>query len=206
MIYLIIILIAIILLLFLGTLTQNTKYRHNLTLAKNKLLLYNELYSFYIGQYKHLKEQLENIEEKEYIAKDYFDTIEGFVKKDPIYEGKRALVGDHIPISANNTKSVLRSLGLKVDIVPTGKDIVDMIIYAPENYDIIFCNNIYPNGTGEESLKRLKELNNFSIPVIIHTTAENKRDYFVDRLGFSDYIVKPVTQEILKPILNKLLH
>ena len=133
MIYIIYILIAIILLLCTSMIVQRKKYMDILFLQNNKIKLYNELYEFYINQYKNLKKELENIEEKEYIHKIYFDTIAGPVNKDPIFEGKRVLVGETVPLFANNTKNVLQSLGFKVDIVPTGKDIINAITYAPEH-------------------------------------------------------------------------
>ena len=53
--------------------------------------------------------------------------------------------------------------------------------------------------------KKLRELENFSTPIVIHTITKDKRDYFVNTIGFDDYIVKPVTQENVKPILHRLL-
>ena len=73
-------------------------------------------------------------------------------KKDPIYKGKKALIGDYLSSSYTNTEKVLRSLGFSVEIVPTVNDIVEKIKYG-EHYDIIFSNNIYQHGTGEECLK-----------------------------------------------------
>lgn len=206
MMYLTIVLIIIILLLITGMLVIRKRYIYQLKVEKNKVKLYDELYQFYIKQYKFLKKELENIYEKEYMSKTYFDTINGRVPKAPMFEGKRVLVGEHIPISANNTKNVLQSLGFKVDVVPTGKDIIDVITYAPEHYDVILCNDIYPNGTGYECLKYLKSLNNFNIPIIIHSDEENKKDYFIKELGFDDYIAKPITQENIKSILINLLN
>ena len=51
----------------------------------------------------------------------------------------------------------------------------------------------------------LRNLPNFSTPVVILTVTADKRDYFVDKIGFDDYVVKPISQEKIIPILNKLL-
>lgn len=204
MIYIIYILIAIILLLYTSMIVQRKKYMDILFLQNNKIKLYNELYEFYINQYKNLKKELENIEEKKYIHKIYFDTIAGPIKKDPIFEGKRVLVGETIPLFANNTKNVLQSLGFKVDIVPTGKDIINAITYAPEHYDVIVCNAIYTNGTGKDFLNELKKLDNFNTPVIILYDDENEKESYLENINVVACISRTITQEDIKLVLCDL--
>lgn len=127
------------------------------------------------------------------------------IKVNPIYRGKRALVGDYNELSSENTIKILKSLGITVDIVRTGDDIVDKIKHGYK-CDIIFTNNIYKEGSdGPNTLYKLKEIDGFNIPVVIHTISENERHYFVDVCEFNDYIVKPLTQEKVKPILDKFL-
>ena len=54
-------------------------------------------------------------------------------------------------------------------------------------------------------LLKLKNLNNFSTPVIIHTVSKDKSDFFINTVGFNEYIVKPVTQDGVKEVLKKVL-
>lgn len=122
----------------------------------------------------------------------------------PIYKGLKALVGDYCEGSSNETKEVLNSFGFSVDIVRTGDDIVDRI----ENgfkYDIIFTNNTYLDGdSGTITLRRLQNIENFNIPIVIHTIDREHKDFFLDFYGFNGYIEKPVTPEKLKPVLDKI--
>ena len=74
-----------------------------------------------------------------------------------------------------------------------------------EKYDIIFSNNIYRDGTGQECLAKLKEIEGFCTPVVIHTVTKNAKYHFVNEVGFDDYIEKPITQAKVLPILEKLL-
>ena len=160
--------------------------------------------AFYLKENIELKKLVALYEEEKYSKIETFNTCSGEIKKDPIYKGKRVLIGDYSSISYLNTESVLRSLGFSVDIVPKIKDVVDKIKYG-EHYDIIFSNNFYHDGSGQECLEQLKSLKDFNIPVVIHTVDKDKREFFVDQVGFDDYIVKPISLENVKPILEKLL-
>ena len=82
------------------------------------------------------------------------------------------------------------------------------IHYLIENHkcDIIFTNNIYKKGPkGPEMLSKLWDIEGFNIPVVIHTISDNERYYFIDVCGFDEYVVKPLSQEKIKPILDKFL-
>lgn len=128
-----------------------------------------------------------------------------YTKEKLPFEGKRALVGDYYEPSYMITVKVLQSLGLIVDIVHSGKDIVDKIKNGYK-CDIIFTNNVYEGeDSGERTLRSLKEIEGFNIPVIIHTVSRDKKKYFVNNCGFDDYIEKPLDKEKLKPILSKFL-
>lgn len=202
--YVVFILLIIIVTLVYILVFQRHKHLKETVEDKKELLKMTGKCSLYIKEINSLKKLLTKYEEKEYVENDGFIVIGGKLKKNPIYAGKKALVGDYLSVSSNNTKNVLKSLGFDVDVVKNSKDVVEKIKYG-EKYDIIFSNNIYNDGTGPECLKELKKLQDFSIPVVIHTVSENKREYFLDEIGFDDYIVKPVTQENVKSVLKRLL-
>lgn len=183
---------------------QKNKYLKETLKNGKKLKECNEKCAFYLKENIELKKLVALYEEEKYSQIETFNTCSGQIKKEPIYKGKRALIGDYLSISYINTESVLRSLGFSVDIVPKIKNIVDKIKYG-EHYDIIFSNNFYHDGSGQECLEQLKSLKDFNIPVVIHTVDKDKREFFVDQVGFDDYIVKPVSLENVKPILEKLL-
>lgn len=203
--YLIFVLLIIIITLICILLYERSKYLKQTIENKKQLLEMKERCELNLKEINSLKNVLVKYEEKEYVENDGFTVIGGKLKKDPIYEGKKALIGDYIEFSSNNTKNVLKSLGFDVDVVKNSRDVINKI-KCGEKYDIIFSNNIYNDGTGPECLKKLKEIKDFSIPVIIHTISKDKKDYFVNEIGFDDYIYKPVTQENVKPILKRLFN
>ena len=200
MYYLICLLIFIIVILIVFILEQNKKYNVQI-FNKNKQL------SNVMAEIDYYKNECINLKKIIEINKPI--ELKNISKNDltyePLYEGKKALIGDYFSPSYNNTKKVLESLGFDVTVALSGKEIVKRI-KDKEKYDIIFSNNIYQNGTGEECLKEFKEIKDFNIPVVIHTITKNAKYQFVDEIGFDDYIEKPVTKEKIKPVLKRLIN
>lgn len=155
-------------------------------------------------EFDRMKNQIEMYEKKEENIPE-IKISNKKIKKNPIYKGKRALVGDYTDLSYKNTVSILKSFGMTVDVVHKGTDIVDKIKHG-YTCDIIFTNNIYKEGyDGPTTLDNLREIEGFDIPVVIHTISKNERHRFIGILGFDEYVVKPLTQENTKPILDKFL-
>lgn len=200
MYYLICLLIFIIVILVVFILEQKKTYDVHIS-NKNKQL------SNAIAEIDYYKNECINLKKIIEINKPI--ELKNISKNDltyePLYEGKKALIGDYFSPSYNNTKKVLESLGFDVTVALSGKEIVKRI-KDKEKYDIIFSNNIYQNGTGEECLKELKKIENFNIPVVVHTITQNARYKFVNKIGFDDYIEKPVTKEKIKPVLKRLFN
>lgn len=117
----------------------------------------------------------------------------------------KILVGDYNRASVSNTTSVLESVGLNVTIANSGIEIIERI-KNNEKYDLIISNNIYDSGhcDGPETLMRLRELDNFNIPVIVLTVSKGKRDMFVNGYGFNEYMEKLLTQDKVMETLPKL--
>ena len=199
----ILILVIAIITLVCILLAEKNKYSKRLIYHQKEQAKLNGKCSMYLKENIQLKEMLNKYEEEEYERLGCYKTINGDLKKDPIYEGKRALIGDYMLTSFSKTKKVLQSLGFIVDIEKRKDDVIDRITYG-NKYDVIFSNNIYPDGTGPELLKELKSFEGFSTPVVIHTISKDQKEYFVNSVGVDGYIEKPVTPEKLKPVLEKI--
>lgn len=139
------------------------------------------------------------MEEKEQII---YKTPNGIIKKLDTFKGKRALVGDYLSYSYCFTVDVLNSLGIEVVIENTPFSIYERIRRG-EHFDVIFTNNIYRYGTGEQLLDILHTLKNFKTPVIIHTISDNINNEFIDK-GFDGYLKKPIKQEETIKVLKKI--
>ena len=73
-------------------------------IKQNKEL--NDKCSMYIRDIEELKELLNKQEKEEYEKIEGYEVIEGRIKEDPIYKGKKALIGDYMLSSFSNTKKV----------------------------------------------------------------------------------------------------
>ena len=116
----------------------------------------------------------------------------------------KALIGDYTNSMAPLTNSIIRTMGIETEIVPTASDIIDRIKNG-NKYDIIITNNFYPKGeSGQMVLDTLKEDVNFKIPIVILTVDEDARDIYLDK-GFDEYIQKPIDEEKIIKIFPKLI-
>ena len=116
------------------------------------------------------------------------------------------LVGDYNRESVSNTTCVLESMGINVRIAKTGLEIIKRIKNG-EKYDLIITNNIYANSNldGFSTLQYLKNLDKFNIPVIVLTTSEGKRNFFINSCGFDEYMTKLLTQEKVLNTIPKVI-
>lgn len=72
-------------------------------------------------------------------------------------------------------------------------------------YDAIITNNVYPNGeSGYMVLSKLKEENNYNIPIVILTVDQNARKKYLEQ-GFDEYISKPLDEEKIKKYLKNVI-
>lgn len=75
-----------------------------------------------------------------------------------------------------------------------------------EKYDIILLDDMMPKMSGSETLKQLKELPNFNIPVVALTAnaITGMREKYIED-GFDDYLAKPIEKEELIKVINTIL-
>lgn len=115
----------------------------------------------------------------------------------------KVLIGDYTDSMAPFTNSVLRSMGIETEVVPSASDIIDRITDG-KKYDIIITNNTYPRGESGENTLVLKEQEDFKTPIIVLTVEHNARDRFLSD-GFDEYIEKPLDEEKVKKIFVKFI-
>ena len=145
-----------------------------------------------------------SIEDIKKVDDKTYSTPNGIIKKLDTFKGKKALVGDYTNASFYNTKMVLDSLGFEIVREETSNGMYQRIADG-NKFDVIFTNNIYQSGgTGPELLKKLKQLDCFNTPIIIHTISDQPEQHFLD-LGFDGCLKKPIKQDKTIDILNKLL-
>ncbi len=127
------------------------------------------------------------------VKMENFDTIS--------YAGKKALIVDDVTLNLKIASNVFSSLNIECDLVSSGYDCIE---YVKQNtYDFIFLDIMMPNMNGEETFKKLKEIDGFNIPVYALTAddASNANEKYKG-LGFSGFIVKPFTKSDIVNVLE----
>ena len=135
------------------------------------------------------------------IQSQYNDKLVKF-KYEPNMQIK-VLVGDYTTSMAPYTNSILKSMGVQTEVVPTASDVIDRI-NSGKKYDFIITNNVYPKGeSGKQVLDTLKSKEGFNTPIIILTIDQDARELYVDELGFDEYIPKPLDVDKVKKVFTK---
>ena len=113
------------------------------------------------------------------------------------YTGKKLLIVDDNELNIKVLNKAIKNYNFNVDEAHNGKECLDKVL-AGNYYDLILLDIMMPVMGGEETIKKLKELENFNTPVIALTAdaltgAEEK--YM--SLGFDGYMCKPFSREMI---------
>ena len=181
----------IVLIYFIYKSIQNKKREEELRIA-------NEQHEKELEERKAKERKKKSIEWNKKIQ-DKFDGKIKYETNKPI----KVLVGDYHDWMAPLTNSVLRSMGIETEVVPTASDIIDRITDG-KKYDFIITNNTYSNGESGQDVLVLKEQENFTTPIIVLTVEQNQRSRFISN-GFDDYIEKPIDEDKVKTTLTKYM-
>lgn len=123
------------------------------------------------------------------------------VKYEEIYENIKILMVDDNDSSIKIIEKLIKGSNIKMDFATNGKECIDKIkVY--DKYDVILLDEQLTQITAMELIKKINNIKNFKIPVIL-LTKDNTYEYNDEykNLGFSDYILKPVKKDNL---LNKI--
>ena len=75
--------------------------------------------------------------------------------------------------------------------------------FSQYNYDVIVTNNIYKNSCdGPEVLRELREIYDFTTPIVVLTVSTGQEDKFINRIGFDGYLEKMLTQKQAEVVMT----
>lgn len=118
-------------------------------------------------------------------------------------EGKTVLVADDNGINLTIAKRLLVRFGFKVETCLSGQECLNLA--REKKYDIIFLDHMMPGMDGIETLNKLKVEHADLCPTIALTANaadDSKNEYM--RVGFTDYLTKPIDMKELNKILIRL--
>lgn len=99
-------------------------------------------------------------------------------------------------------EKLLKGTNIKLDLATNGKECLDKIKIG--KYDLILLDEELSQISGLELMQKIKEIRNFNTPVIL-LTKDNRYEYNEEyvKIGFSDYILKPIKKEELLAKIDK---
>ena len=127
------------------------------------------------------------------------------VKKINIKNKKVLIVDDNL-INLKVAARLLSTYKVKTEEVSSGFDCLKKIEEG-NTYDLILMDDMMPKLSGVETFKKLKKTPGFDIPVVALTAnaiTGMKENYL--KIGFNDYISKPIDKKELERVLKKFLN
>ncbi len=119
--------------------------------------------------------------------------------------GKRVLVVDDNQLNLKVAERLLKAYKCDMDFASSGSECITKIANG-EKYDLILLDDMMPKMSGSETLVKLKEIDNFDIPVCALTAnaITGMREEYLNK-GFNDYLSKPIVKEELNRVIKKYL-
>ena len=120
------------------------------------------------------------------------------------YSNKKILIVDDNMLNIKVATRLLKNYKIIPDNVLSGKECIDKV--RENTYDLILMDDMMPNMSGTETLKKLKENQSFDTPVAVLTAnaiSGMKEDYL--KSGFTDYLAKPIDKLELARVLEEYL-
>lgn len=121
----------------------------------------------------------------------------------PNYQSVRALVVDDLEVNTLVARGILELYGIQVTISTSGKEVLEIVKY--QEFDLFFIDLRQPEMSGEEILRRLRELDKYKNTPMIALTASNDLETMSDakKAGFDEFMTKPIEKPVLEQILKR---
>ncbi|MBP3766431.1 MAG: response regulator [Bacilli bacterium] len=116
--------------------------------------------------------------------------------------GKKVLIVDDNKLNLKVASRLIEKYNCEIKTIESGFECIDLI-KSGEQFDIILMDDMMSNMSGVETFHKLKEIENFNIPVIALTAnaISGMREKYLEE-GFNDYLSKPIDKMELNKILN----
>ncbi len=121
------------------------------------------------------------------------------------YSNKKILIVDDNNLNLKVASRLLQTFNVQIDTVTSGFECLDKINNG-EKFDLILMDDMMPKMSGGETLQKLKQIENFNMPVVALTAnaiTGMKEKYLAD--GFDDYLAKPIERPELNKVIKKFL-
>lgn len=116
----------------------------------------------------------------------------------------RILIADDTKINLSVLKTVLIKSNYVVDTASNGQEAIEM--FEEGKYDIMFLDIQMPDMNGDDAFLKIKE-KHIKLPYTIAISAVEFPDEIenYDKIGFDDFMSKPINEVKVKLVLDKYL-
>ena len=128
------------------------------------------------------------------------------VKMDTIFPNAKILLVDDNKLNLKVASKLLAPYKVMIDTCSSGSECIEKI-NSGSGYDLILLDDMMPGMSGVDTFKKLCSDSNFKIPTVILTAnaiSGMKEKYL--KLGFNDYLAKPIDKLELSRVLNDYLN
>ncbi len=127
------------------------------------------------------------------------------LKVDDPYSGKRVLIVDDNKLNLKVAKVALKDFNFMLEECTSGTMCLEKI-KAGNQYDLILMDIMMPEMSGETTLSELQKIEGFHTPVIALTAdaIQGAQEKYLQE-GFTDYVSKPFTKEIIKEKIDRII-
>ena len=120
------------------------------------------------------------------------------------YSDKKILIVDDSKINLKVAETLMKPYNFEIDTALSGEEAIEKV--NNKQYDLIFMDIMMPKLNGVETLYKLRENEDFSVPVIALTAdAIEGTDEKYLNVGFNSYLSKPIDRKLLNKVINKYL-
>jgi two-component system, chemotaxis family, sensor kinase CheA len=117
-------------------------------------------------------------------------------------EGKKVLLVDDDVRNVYALSNFLELYGMNITFAENGQECLDILEKTPD-FDLILMDIMMPEMDGYETIRKLREMPEFNIPIIALTAKAMKEDREkCMAVGASDYIVKPFNPDQLLSLIR----
>lgn len=122
-----------------------------------------------------------------------------------VAEGMQVLVIDDTPLNLKVITAILKKSKVEVYTATSGQKAIEMACVT--KYDVIFIDRMMPGMDGIETLNEMRTIEYFAnrdTPIVALTAdaTQNAKSEYI-KLGFDDFLVKPIIRTELNNILRK---
>lgn len=126
----------------------------------------------------------------------------GYQRKMPELKGN-VLLADDSEMNQQLLGAYLKKMGVNVSFAENGEIAVSMA--QKENFDLIYMDMQMPVMSGEDAVKKLRELN-YKTPIVILTANATQEDQdLCKEAGSDDFLTKPIMRETLYEMTARYL-